>query len=135
MGWIGEVPKNLEKYQGFVYLIRNNKNQKCYIGRKYFWSKKVRQPLKGRKNKRHYRIESDWKDYWGSSDKFKEYVDKKGKDKFRRIMIHHCKNKFEMAYWEADTQFDWAVLFDKNSFNEVINLRIRKNKGDIDGRY
>ena len=59
---------------GFVYLITNTKSNKKYIGKKLAQFKKTRPPLKGRKNKRRSTVESDWRDYWGSSDQLKADV-------------------------------------------------------------
>ena len=53
---------------GFVYLITNTTNNKKYIGKKLAQFKKTRPPLKGKKNKRRSLVESDWKEYWGSSE-------------------------------------------------------------------
>ncbi len=44
---------------GFVYLITNLDNGKKYIGKKLVQFKKSRPPLKGRKNRRRYQVESD----------------------------------------------------------------------------
>ena len=62
---IEELPDNIE---GFVYLITNTTNNRKYIGKKLAKFKKTKPPLKGKKNKRRSKIESDWRDYWGSSD-------------------------------------------------------------------
>ena len=49
---------------GFVYQITNNETGRKYIGKKLAQFKKSRPPLKGRRNKRRYKIESDWKEYF-----------------------------------------------------------------------
>ena len=53
---------------GFVYLITNTTNGRMYIGKKLARFKRSRPPLKGRKNKRRYKVDSEWQDYYGSSD-------------------------------------------------------------------
>ena len=45
---------------GFVYEITNTTNSRKYIGKKLAKFKKSRPPLKGRKNKRRYNVDSDW---------------------------------------------------------------------------
>ena len=72
-----EIP---EHFYGFIYLITNTTNQKKYIGKKQARTIKKRPPLKGRKNKRHVEVETDWKTYTGSSDRLNEDIEKYGKD-------------------------------------------------------
>lgn len=122
------APDEIENWQGFVYVIWNYNTNKYYIGKKFFWSNKLRKPLKGRKNKRHYRVESDWKDYWGSSPKLLADLDKFGTKNVRRIILKLCKTKYDCAYQEVKHQLEHDSLLDPNCYNEVINLRIRKPK-------
>ena len=49
-----------EDVVGFVYLITNLTNGRMYIGKKLARFKRSRPPLKGRKNKRRYKVDSDW---------------------------------------------------------------------------
>jgi len=123
-----KVPKDISKYQGFVYIITHEATGKYYIGKKFFWRKKTLKPLKGRKNKRHFKVESDWKDYWGSSNNLQADLKKYGKKEFERIMIEVCETKFDCAYQELVYQMDYDVLNDKLSYNEIINVRLRKRK-------
>jgi len=44
---------------GFIYVITNLTNNKKYIGKKQMKSVKKLKPLKGKKNKRHFDIETD----------------------------------------------------------------------------
>jgi hypothetical protein len=62
---VEELPEGVV---GFVYLITNTQSGKRYIGKKLARFKKTKPPLKGRKNKRRTTVESDWRDYYGSSD-------------------------------------------------------------------
>ena len=55
----------LDNYLGFVYLITNLKNNKKYVGKKLLKFKRTKQ-VKGKKKKTT--IESDWKEYYSSSD-------------------------------------------------------------------
>ena len=122
------IPEDISEYQGFVYQIRHKETGRYYIGRKYFWNKKTLPPLKGRKNKRHFRVESDWKTYWGSSKKFLEYVKQEGKRNFERAILKCCFTKWDCAYDELIFQLESNVLFDEKAFNEIINVRLRKRK-------
>lgn len=122
------IPPDISKYQGFIYIIYDYNVGKYYIGKKFYWSSKTKKPLKGNKNKRHYRVESDWRTYWGSSPKLLEsYKKHKGKN-FKKIIQRNFKTKFECAYEEAKWQMNTDCLFDQNSYNECINLRLRKWK-------
>ena len=57
--------EDIGDYYGFIYRITNKISGYDYIGRKYFITIKKRPPLKGKKNKRHEVVETDWKTYWG----------------------------------------------------------------------
>ena len=97
-------------YVGFVYLITNLDNDKKYIGKKWFWSTKKLPPLKGKKRKRTVVKESDWKQYYGSSEEVKLLLEQHGKDNFKREILRLCKTKGECTYYEAKLQFDFDVL-------------------------
>ena len=127
MKWIN-TPKKIDDFQGFIYVITHKATGKFYIGKKFFISKKTRPPLKGNKNKRHYKVESDWKDYWGSSTNLAADIDKYGKKAFERRILRLCKNKWDCAYYELIEQINQSVLFRDDSYNEVINIRLRRRK-------
>lgn len=111
---------------GFIYEIVNNATGKMYIGKKQMISKKKRPPLKGKKNKRHYTVESDWKTYCGSCNDLLDDIKKIGKDQFSFYIIKYCNSKWELAYFEAKEQIDREVLFDDMYYNGMCNLRIGK---------
>jgi len=64
-----EIDKILDDYEGFVYLITNTTTGQKYIGKKLAKFKTTKPPLKGKKNKRRGTKESDWREYYGSSDR------------------------------------------------------------------
>jgi len=109
---------------GFVYLITNLTNDKKYIGKKLTQFKKTRPPLKGKTRKRRTTAESDWRDYWGSSDYLNEDVNVLGTDKFTREILYYCTSKAELSYLEAKEQFDREVLLTDEYYNGIINCRI-----------
>lgn len=121
-------PDNIDEYLGFVYIIRHKENGCYYIGKKQFFMNHKRKARKGKTNRKHYKSESSWETYFGSSNKFNDYVKNEGENKFERIMLFHGKTKFELAYMELKEQMDRNVLFDKKSFNEIINVRLRRMK-------
>ena len=111
---------------GFIYRITNTTNGFDYIGRKYFTTIKKRPPLKGKKNKRRETVETDWKDYWGSSARLVEDMASLGKDKFTREIIHLCKSRGETNYMEAYYQFKEGVLLKENNYNGIIQIKLGK---------
>jgi len=111
-------------YVGFVYLITNLENDKKYIGKKWFWSTKKMPPLKGKKRKRTVVKESDWKQYYGSSEEVKLLLEQHGKDNFKREILRLCKTKGECTYYEAKLQFDFDVLLRDDYYNEFIGCKI-----------
>ena len=113
-----------DEYEGFVYLITNTTNNKKYVGKKLAKFKTTKPPLKGKKNKRRGYKESDWRDYWGSSDKLQEDVNQLGEDKFTREILYFCKSRGEMSYMEAKEQFDRRVLETEEYYNGIINCRV-----------
>ena len=118
---IEELPDDCE---GFVYLITNLTNNRKYVGKKLAKFKKVKPPLKGKKNKRRSKVESDWRDYWGSSDNLLADVAELGPDKFKREILYLCPSRGIMSYLEAKEQFDRRVLETDEYYNGIINVRV-----------
>ena len=53
-----------------------------YIGKKNFWKPKVLPITKTRRRRVRTRVESDWRKYYGSSEKVISLVESKGEEKF-----------------------------------------------------
>ena len=117
-----------EDCEAFVYLITNTTNNKKYIGKKLAKFKKTRPPLKGKKNKRRSKVESDWKDYWGSSDHLQQDVQELGEDKFTREILYYCESRGVASYLEAREQFERRVLETDEYYNGIINVRVGSSK-------
>jgi hypothetical protein len=112
-------------YVGFVYIITNLLNNKKYIGKKLFWTPKRKQVNKKRVR---YKVESDWKDYWSSSDELKADIEKIGKEHFKREIIHLCLSKGVTNYLEAKEQFVNNVLEDSSKwYNTWIMVRVNRS--------
>ena len=116
----------IEDYIGFVYVITDLRNNKKYVGKKLFRSTKKLPPLKGKSRKRTVIKESDWQDYFGSSEDVKALVEEHGRETFKREIIHLCKAKGEMSYLEAKEQFDRNVLLSDEYYNGIINCKIHR---------
>jgi|ETNmetMinimDraft_18_1059904.scaffolds.fasta_scaffold12162_2 hypothetical protein len=111
-------------FYGFVYRITNLSNGYDYIGRKYFNTVRKLNPLKGFKRKRKVTKETDWQDYWGSSKRLLEDIEKHGKHNFKREIICLCSSRGQTNYMEAKIQFDEDVLLKEDNYNGIIAIKI-----------
>lgn len=118
---VEELPQDVV---GFVYIITNTTNDRQYIGKKLAKFSRSRPPLKGKKNKRRTKVESDWRDYYGSSDELNEDIAQLGKDNFKREILFYCYSKSELSYIEAREQFNYKVLESDKYYNGHIRVRV-----------
>jgi hypothetical protein len=114
---------DIADYVGFVYIITNLTNGRKYIGKKNLYFSKTR-TVKGKKKRT--KVESDWRDYFGSNKELLEDVEKLGKDNFKREIVRLCKSKGEFGYWEAKLQFEYNVLESNEWYNSFIMVRVHK---------
>lgn len=121
------------QYIGYVYCISN-----LLDGRKYFGKKKskfaktsvktikVKSTGLKKKKKTRTQADSDWRDYYGSSDELKADVEKLGKENFKREILYFCSSLSECSYYEAKIQFETDCLLDPSKFyNRWIMVRVR----------
>lgn len=111
-------------YYGFVYVITNELTGRKYIGKKFFWSSRIKTIKKKRKK---IKVESDWRNYYGSSAELLADIETHGKEHFHRAIIHLCKSKAECAYYETYEQFMNNVLISDEYYNSWISCKIRKS--------
>ena len=127
--WVTSLPIELQQTPfGFVYEITNLKTGKKYIGKKQCLTVRKQPPLKGKKNKRHKTVETDWKEYTSSCNELNDDILVYGKDNFKFEIIRWCNGKAEMAYYEAKLQFDRDALLREDYYNGIVNLRISRFK-------
>lgn len=117
-----------EQPYGFIYLITNNVTHKKYVGKKQMLTTQKRKPLKGKVNKRHSVVATDWKTYTSSCNELNKDIEQYGKDQFTFEILQFCDSKSELAYYEAKEQFNREVLLKEDYYNGIINLRIGKLK-------
>lgn len=124
---IEELP---EDCIGFVYLITNTISGRKYIGKKLAkfakTTYKVVKLKNGTKKKKKIRskVDSDWRDYYGSSDELTKDITSLGKDNFTREILFYCTSKAETSYIEAREQFTRRVLESKDYYNGQISVRV-----------
>lgn len=124
---VEEIP---EEYIGFVYIITNTTTGRKYIGKKLAkFAKTTYKTVKlknGKKKRKKIRgkIESDWREYYGSNDQLNEDVENLGADKFHREILYYCSTKAECSYIEAREQFSRRVLESDDYYNGHIQVRV-----------
>jgi len=133
MQWIYQnlpVEELPEDCVGFVYLITNNLSGKKYIGKKLAkFAKTTYRTVKlknGTKKKKKIRskIDSDWREYYGSNDQLNQDVLTHGTENFTREILYYCKSKAECSYIEAREQFTNRVLESTDYYNGQISVRV-----------
>lgn len=127
----GEIftPEMVNDWFGFVYIITNTKTGKKYIGRKYFYST-LKKRKAGRKNRVIVRKQSNWQDYWGSSQNLSKDVEEYGKQNFKREILSLHESRADVNYYEINKQMQLNVLDSDDYYNDNIMNRYyrRKNK-------
>lgn len=115
---------DISQYYGFVYMITDITNNKKYIGKKLLWNSKILPVTKTRKRRKKTLVESDWREYYGSSKEVQALVEQHGRDNFKRVILRLCKSKGECSYYEAKMQFHYDVLLNDEFYNDFIGCRI-----------
>ena len=108
---------------GYVYLITNTITNRRYIGKKLYWFRKTK-VVKGKKKR--LKVESDWREYWSSSDELRADVLTLGAENFVREILHICPNKGLCNYLEAREQMDRRVLESEDYYNGQIQCRVHR---------
>lgn len=118
---------------GFIYLIRQTSTGRKYIGRKLL-TRASTKTVKGKRKK--LRIESDWRNYWSSSPKIKEWIEEQGTHDFTREILTFVSSKSELMYAEEYALYNVNALLKDEWVNENIRSKImkswfNKNKADF----
>ena len=133
MSWLYQGQEIIELPEdciGFVYCITNTVSGRKYIGKKLAKFKKTSYrtvKLKNGKKKRkkiRSKVDSDWREYYGSNNELNADVAKIGTENFTREILYYCKSKAECSYIEAREQFTRKVLESKDYYNGHIQVRV-----------
>ena len=120
--------EDIDGHAGFVYEITDTLNGKKYIGKKKLSSTRTLKPLKGQKRKRKVVSESDWMNYYGSSEEVKALVEEFGPERFQRKILRLCKTTAEMSYYEMKEQVERDVLLKPDEYyNAFVGGRINRS--------
>ena len=136
--WIYEgrpfTSDDIGDYYGFVYRITNTNTQRSYIGRKYFVQKR-----KPRGAKRRVTSESNWKQYYGSSEELKQDIRSHGRDNFRREILSLHTTLGKVNYEETKQLFINNVLMEslddgtpKYYNSNILGRYMRKDYGNFE---
>jgi hypothetical protein len=122
-----------EECVGFVYLIKNNLSGRKYIGKKLAKFSKTTYKIVKQKNgikkrkKIRSKVDSDWREYYGSSPELTADIITLGTENFSREILFYCKSKSECSYVEAREQFERKVLESIDYYNGHIQVRVHKS--------
>jgi len=130
-GSLDEFPEeHATGYYGFTYIITNLETNKFYIGKKAFIHNKKKKLTKkeiaehtgvGRKpTTRVDKVDSGWKNYYGSSKELLADIKLLGEDKFQRVILNFAKNKKQLTFLELREQIVNNVLFVDDSYKDNI---------------
>ena len=131
MTWLYEnkpFEETPEEYQGFVYQITELDTGKKYIGKRFFWKPKTLPVTKTRKRKVKTRVESEWKNYFGSNKELQLLVEEKGAANYKKEILRLCKTKGDCSYWELKYQMELDVLLKPDEYyNSFVGAKIHRN--------
>ena len=122
-----------EECVGFVYLIKNNLSGRKYIGKKLAKFSKTTYKIVKQKNgikkrkKIRSKVDSDWREYYGSSPELTADIITLGTENFSREILFYCNSKSECSYVEAKEQFQRKVLESTDYYNGHIQVRVHKS--------
>ena len=125
----GTVFDDAASWDSFVYLITCTPTGKRYIGKKTLVSRKTK--VTGGKKKKT-KVESTWRNYYGSSAELLTDVETYGKESFTREILHLCNNRGSANYLEAKEQFVRGVLETDGWYNGWIDVKVSRSHVKLD---
>lgn len=125
---VDEIP---DGFVGFVYEIERLDTGRKYVGKKLFTFARAKR-VKGRKNRVRSRVESDWKQYFGSNAELKAEVDELGPGKFRRRILHLCTSKSELSYMETKIIFERDAILRDDHYNAWVSVKVKSSPSFVE---
>lgn len=112
---------NPDDYVGFVYKITSMVDGTFYIGKKLLHRTKKLPPLKGKKNKRHIKQQSDWETYTSSSKEMNNSIATHGDNNhmFEILELHSTKLDLGVAEFCCIAQY----MKDPKNINRFIGFK------------
>lgn len=118
-----EIPEDV---LGFVYQITDEHTGEVYIGCKRMRKPKTLPKTKTRKRRVKTTVESDWRNYYSSSEVIKENVAGGDTDRYTREILRFGYAKADLAYLEMLEQVKRNVLLNDRYLNGIIQVRIHR---------
>lgn len=116
-------PTDIKEMYGMVYKITHIPSGKFYIGAKFFFRPHYK--MLNKKKKKSW-VESDWREYWSSSEKLNADVVEFGKDNFTREVIEIVKFRGMVKYLESKMIFALECLERDDCYNSFVGFRCHK---------
>lgn len=110
--WVFPHEFDISEWFGFIYRITEKHTGRHYIGKKQFHANRTK-AVPGRKNRKHYKKESDWKKYTGSSVELNKAIELHGKDNYIFQIESLHKTKGSLHYQEVVVQITENVLTER----------------------
>jgi len=110
--WEFDSEFDINDWFGFIYRITNKTTGREYVGKKQFFALRTK-AVAGRKNRKHFKKESDWKKYTGSSINLNDDIERLGKENFKFEIVSLHKTKGSLHYREVEIQVFDNVLREK----------------------
>lgn len=118
---LSDIPSDYSKAIGFIYLIKQKSTNKKYIGRKMFYENKT---VQKNKIKKKIKKETNWLNYWSSSQTLISLVEEIGEDDFDREILVFCMSRSQMIYSEECLLYHYDAMLDVSWFNDNIRSKI-----------
>jgi len=129
----GEELKRLTRYTDRLETLKTTRAggrisdiEKALVIKIKDYKNQVKEKNRNVKQKKHFKVESDWEDYWGSSEELLADMKTHGRTNFRKAILYCCDNKFECTYLELYEQMRKKVLFTNDYYNKIVNVRLRR---------
>ena len=112
-----------EIWYGFVYMIYSLRPEgKKYVGKKFFWKQKTLPITKKRKRRKRLKVESDWRDYWGSNKHLVADVQEYGENMFRGRYYISVRPKENAHIWRQKNNLIEMFSLQKNTIMVLLTV-------------